>query len=193
MELTNRVFIQVLFLLVIMPVYSEECANEPSIQELQREAIQYAEVSPDKISDWRSRAARKAWLPNVSVGVDRNTTDLWHWEGGSTTKVDDDILRKGNDTIDWDVSLTWDLGDLIYNDDQTSIDSRSKLTVQLRNDILEELNSAYFERKRLNGQLNTITEKSSAAYAEKALKIEELTAKIDGLTGGYLSLKTDKR
>lgn len=191
MRMGKFFFIKILFLLVIMPVYSDEYANEPSIQELQREAIRYAEVSPDKIKNWRRQASMKALLPEVSMGYDRdkgNTVDAYSYGGKTTYTIGPD-----DESYGWDFSLKWDLGDLIYNDDQTSIDCRSKLMVQLRNDILEELNNAYFERKRLNSQISTITEKSSPAYAEKALRVEELTAKIDGLTGGYLSSKADKR
>ena len=105
--------------------------DEPKISEVQKAAIKYAEVEPGKIIKWRKQAARKALLPQVSIGIDRNTTDLLHWEGGSTTKSDDDILRRGRDSIDWDVTLSWNLGELIWNDDQTSIDVRSRLMVQL--------------------------------------------------------------
>ena len=89
--------------------------DEPEINEVQQAAIRYAEVYPEKIERWRKQAAKKAWLPQVSLGVNRNTTDLWHWEGGSTTKTDDDILRRGRDSIDWDVTLSWNLGELIWN------------------------------------------------------------------------------
>jgi hypothetical protein len=82
--------------------------NEPSINEVQKEAIRYAEVEPEKIKHWREQAAKKALLPQLSVGIDRNTTDLWHWEGGSTTKSDDDTLRRGHDSVEWDVTC-WDL------------------------------------------------------------------------------------
>lgn len=110
----------------------EYLRDEPKIKDLQQAAIKYAEVSPEKISQWRKKAAIKAILPQLSVGVDRNSTDLWHWEGGSTTKCDDDVLRRGRDSIDWDVSLSWDLSDLIWNDAQTSIDVRSRLMDKLR-------------------------------------------------------------
>ena len=106
--------------------------DEPKINEVQQAAIKYAEVEPEKILRWRVQAAKKAWLPKISLGLDRNVTDLWHWEGGSTTKVDDDILRRGRDSIEWDVTLSWDFSELIYSDDQTNIDVRSKLLVQLR-------------------------------------------------------------
>jgi len=105
--------------------------REPKIADVQKAAIEYAEVSPEKIAQWRRKAAKKALLPQVSIGLDRNSTDLWHWESGSSTKSDDDILRHGQDSIDWDVGLSWDLSDLIWNEAQTSIDVRSKLMDKL--------------------------------------------------------------
>ncbi|MBU1923123.1 MAG: hypothetical protein KJ710_02530, partial [Candidatus Omnitrophica bacterium] len=45
--------------------------HEPTIREVQKAAIEYAEVHPDKIKQWRSAAGKKALLPDVSVGVDR--------------------------------------------------------------------------------------------------------------------------
>lgn len=161
--------------------------NEPKINEVQQAAIKYAEVEPEKIARWRRLAAKKAWLPQVSMGLDRNTTDLWHWEGGSTTKADDDILRKGHDSIEWDVRFTWDLGELIWNDDQTNIDVRSKLMVQLRDDILDEVTKLYFERIRLKMEINNLPIEDNKKRCEKELKLQELTASLDALTGGYFS------
>jgi photosystem II stability/assembly factor-like uncharacterized protein len=168
----------------IMSMYYKD---EPSINEMQEAAIRYAEVEPEKIKAWRERAARKALLPQVSVGIDRNTTDLWHWEGGSTTKVDDDILRKGNDSLEWDVRLTWDLGELIWNDDQTNIDVRSRLMVELRDDILDQVTKIYFERLRVKMELNSLAIEDRKKRFEKELRLQELTAMLDALTGGYFS------
>lgn len=161
--------------------------NEPSIYEVQRAAIEYAEVDPEKIKQWRSQAAKKALLPQVSVGIDRNTTDLWHWEGGSTTKIEDDILRRGRDCIDWDVTVNWDLSELIWSDDQTSIDVRSRLMVELRDDILDEITKLYFERIRTKMELDNVSIEDRKKRFDNELKLQELTASIDALTGGYFS------
>ena len=160
---------------------------EPDIRDVQDAAIKYAEVSPEKITQWRKEASRKALLPQVSIGLDRNTTDLWHWEGGSTTKVDDDTLRRGKDNIDWDVSLSWDLSDLIWNDAQTSIDVRSKLMVELRDDILDQVNKLYFERLRVRSELDSLGIQDRNKRFEKQLKLRELAASLDSLTSGYYS------
>ncbi|MDD5282350.1 MAG: hypothetical protein PHF69_06675, partial [Candidatus Omnitrophica bacterium] len=134
----------------------EYLKHEPKIRDVQEAAIKYAEVNPDKISQWRRMAAKKAILPQVSIGLDRNSTDLWHWESGSSAigQSGDDLLRRGRDSIDWDITLSWNLGELIWNDDQTSIDVRSKLMVELRDDILDQVNKLYFERLRVKSELD---------------------------------------
>jgi len=162
-----------------------EC--EPKIKDLQEAAIKYAEVNPEKISQWRKKAAIKAILPQLSVGVDRNSTDLWHWEGGSTTREDDDILRRGRDSIDWDVSLSWDLSDLVWNEAQASIDVRSRLMVELRDDILDQVNKFYFERLRVKMELDSLNIEDRKKRFEKELKLDELAASLDALTAGYYS------
>lgn len=167
-----------------MDLYSQ---GEPAIEELQRAAIQYAEVDNRKIKKWRKQAAMKAYLPTFSASVNRDTGDLWHWESGSSTKTGDDVLIKGEDNLDWGVSLSWDLGEIIWNDDQTSIDVRSRLMVELRDEILDEVNKTYFERLRVRAELDNLAIEDKKKRFEKELRIKELTASLDALTGGYFS------
>lgn len=166
-------------------VPKEKLAEEPTILELQRAAIRYAEVNPDKITNLRRQAAARALMPEVSVGYNDDTDatiSTATLNGKTNFFVGPDDSSRG-----WDVTAKWDLGDLVYNTAQTSIDSRSKLMVELRNDIMDQLNAAYFERKKIQRQLTKIADKESPPYTERELRIEELTATIDGLTGGYLS------
>ena len=44
--------------------------DESSIREVQEMAINYAEVHPLKIKEWRELSIKRAWLPNLSIGVD---------------------------------------------------------------------------------------------------------------------------
>ena len=165
----------------------EYLKHEPNIRDVQKAAIRYAEVNPEKISQWRKQAAKKALLPQLSVGLERNTADLWHWEGGSTTKSDDDTLRRGRDNLDWDVALSWDLSDVIWSEAQTSIDVRSKLMVELRDDVLDQVNKLYFERLRVKNELDNLAIEDRDRRFQKQLKLEELTASLDSLTSGYYS------
>ncbi|MDD4910310.1 MAG: hypothetical protein PHR44_06535 [Candidatus Omnitrophica bacterium] len=158
---------------------------EPTIEQLHRAAIEYAEVSPAKITHWRRKAAKRAFLPTMSIGYDRSISDTYEIY---TSATKDYIISGPRDRTDgWDVNLAWDLGDWIYNEHQTSIDVRSRLMVELRNDILEDLDRLYFERRRLQNKLTGVPGSRDASFDDLMLRIDELTARIDSLTGGYLS------
>ncbi|MFH1691509.1 MAG: hypothetical protein ABIC68_02925 [Candidatus Omnitrophota bacterium] len=148
--------------------------NEPTVQEVQKKAIAYSETSNKKINDWRRRANVKAMLPKLTFGYDNNVYGSYN----------------GNFAIgpnSWDVNVSWDLSELIYNSDQTTIDNRSKLMVQLRNDILAEVTSLFFERRRLQVELIVKDDLSAQDKLDKELRISELTALLDRLTGGFYS------
>ena len=157
--------------------------SEPDISSVQNAAIGYAEVHPDKIKHWRGAAKKQALLPSVSAGLDRYVTDYWHWDSGTNP----DTLQKGKDAVSWDVRMTWDLGELIWNNDQTTIDTRSKLMVELRDDIMNEVTRTYFERRRIQIELLSSPPQDLKLSLEKELRLQELTADIDALTGGYFS------
>src|SRR5690242_14249342 len=61
-------------------------AHEPAIREVQIAAINYYNVSPERISSLRSRTRTKALVPGVTVGV---TNSLSSFDLG----VDDIIFR----------------------------------------------------------------------------------------------------
>jgi hypothetical protein len=176
----------------IISVYYKD---EPEIKQVQQAAIKYAEVEPEKILRWRKQAAKKAILPKISIGMDQDldrttSSNIWgiYSSNGTPGRYyagPDDIAKYNNKS--WSVSLTWELGDLIWNDDQTNIDVRSKLMVQLRDDVLDEVTKLYFERIRVKMELDNLSIEDRKKRFEKELKLQELTAQIDGLTGGYFS------
>ncbi|MFH1504059.1 MAG: hypothetical protein ABIH08_01535, partial [Candidatus Omnitrophota bacterium] len=89
---------------------------------------------------------------------------------------------------DWGVSCSWNIGDLIWNSYEDDIDVRNKLNVPLRIDILNDINRVYFERLSLKGEIANSFLDEDELFAKK-LRIKELTAMIDGYTGGFFSKK----
>ena len=59
--------------------------------------------------------------------------------------------------------------------------------VQLRDDILDEVNKAYFERIRVKEEINNLNIEDRKKRFEKELRLQELTATLDSLTGGFFS------
>ena len=159
--------------------------NEPTINETVRMAIDYAEVYPEKIKKWRTGAKFKALLPRVVFGIDQSQSDTYEIYTSSVTSYW--MYGPRDKTGGWDLNLSWDLSDLIWNNAQTTIDIRSKLMVQLRDDVIDETTRFYFERRRLQIEFLMNPPKSMHAKLEKYLRIQELTAGLDGLTGERFS------
>lgn len=159
--------------------------GEPDYASLRQSAIKYGDVSPDKIRNWHIQSRLRALFPKVSFGVDRNlstTAEIY-------TSATKDYVISGPDDITKgiDLSVSWDLGNLIWGTEQTSIDMRSRLNTQLRNDILDSLRRAYHERQRLKMEMITNPSSDIKMHTEKELRIAELTHEIDDLTGNYLT------
>jgi len=76
---------------------------------------------------------------------------------------------------------------LFWSEAQTSIDVRSRLMVELRDDILDEVTKLYFERLRVKMEFDSLSIEDRKKRFEKELKLRELAAILDGLTGGYFS------
>lgn len=166
--------------------------QEPTIAQIQKAAIEYAEVHPRKIQEWRAAAQKKAWLPTVSLSQKINRDRNVDVDRGGTGDADRFIEGPEDVSNDWSVGMSWDLGDLVWNDDQTSIDTRSRLMVQLRDDVLNDVTHLFYERRRLQAERIIRPAKALALEVQRQLRFEELTADIDGLTGGYLSAHLNK-
>ncbi|MEN8263312.1 MAG: hypothetical protein ABFR82_07610, partial [Nitrospirota bacterium] len=164
-------------------------AHEPTIEEIRESAIEYASVHPDKIEKWKRAAANKAWLPSLSFAYqkkkDWQSSSYYYNHSGANVYKDDDITD-GYDKA-WSVSLSWNLSNIVWNTSQTSIEIRSNAMVKLRDDILNELTRLYFERRRLQIEMVTAPPQDVQEKIEKELRLQELTANIDALTGSYLS------
>ena len=162
-------------------------SQEPSVLELQQAAMRYAEVHPEKILEWRRGASLKPWIPALSVSHDWGTNRTVDIDRGGTGDVDRFIMGPDEEGNDFGVDVSWDLSEILWNPDQALIDNRSKLMVQLRDDLLSRLNHLYFARRRLQIESALSPSKDLASQLERELQIQEYTAGLDALTGGYLS------
>lgn len=158
---------------------------EPSIHEVHLVAVRYAEVMPEKILKWRRGAAWRNWLPRFTLSLDRDV-DSTVTSATSSGKTTFSVGPK-DESLSVTYGFTWDLANFIWNPDQTSIDVRSRLMVQLRQDILDDVTRFYFERKRLLAEFKGSPTNDPLLVNERALRIEELTAQLDASTGGWFS------
>lgn len=163
--------------------WDELAAGEPSIQEIQQAAVRYNDVHPEKIKQWRDKLKYKALFP--SLNLDYSKTIF----GTAGTNTYDGKAYVG--PRDWSVGLSWDVSELVWNSHEDDVDTRSRLDTQLRMDVLDEINRVYFERMRLRKELCAAGADNEELF-KRQLRLKELTAMLDGYTGGFFSQQIKK-
>lgn len=159
---------------------------EPSIQQTQAAALQFFNIDPDTVSGMRTRAALKALLPVVegSVRVNDSTVDS---DTIDRQNFDDTIPAlvgaTGADVFEYGVSARWNLPQLVFNSEVLDV---SSLAV-LQEGVLKEVTRLYYTRRRLQVDLALNPAEDAATRLSKELRIEELTATLDAMTGNLFS------
>ena len=167
--------------------------EEPDLRSIHRAAIRYADVNPEKIRNWQRDSRLSHFLPKLSGGLQRATDETVDIDRGATNTSDLFITGPNERSWSYDAGVSWDLAELVWSSSQTSIDSRSKLMTELRNEILSSLTRLYFERKRLVTEFFLKPPSDELLRIELTQHIEELTAHIDAYTGGYFSEEMARR
>ena len=173
-------------------------ANEPSVQDVQKAAMRYAHIDPQEFARWRRLVKTRALAPEtfqVTVGHDTDDdTDYARGKtisltGGTVTIGPDDEAWGHSTDNDWDyeVKMKWKLQDFIWNKEMLRVSSETADQVGLRQDILNEITKIYFDRRRLQIDMVLDSNISMEAKIKQELRLQELTAAIDALTGGYFS------
>lgn len=158
-------------------------AKEPPIEAVQTEALKHFGVHPERVAGMRAAAAWKAAVPTFEV------------TGGATGATIDDhtVLDEYDPTKPWvtrgatgsalelRTTLAWDLPRIVYNAEE--LDVAGLATVQ--RDVIARVTQVYFARRR--AQLALVTEKDPARHLAQELRVEELTALLSGMTGGWFA------
>ncbi len=162
--------------------------TEPTVREVQKVAIQYAMVNRSRIASLFFRARAAGWLPEFRARYNNNNDD--RRSTSFPTPTSPILTSQSTDFYHrFEFRVTWSLDELIFNRNELSVYRELKRLVELRSDILKEVTKLYFERRRLQVSLIISPPKSLLGRIRKMLRLQELVADLDGLTGGYFSRK----
>jgi hypothetical protein len=197
-ELTPAVELQIMQIL----------KKEPSLIYVQEQALKYAGIPSHKeFRHYRVEARARNILPSFSYNLDTNrqrASDYDYKNGLSFVRPNDgaasNVTYNHNDS-EWGNAISqsgyrthglgagadWNLQKLIYDDEITDILSEQRRFATIRNDLMDQVNTAYNERRRklVNYLINP--PKTGLERIMQLLEIQELTSKLDSLTGGAYS------
>lgn len=166
--------------------------REPSVRNVQEAALEYFRVNQDQIDSMRTRAKYKALAPvlEVSGGYTSSQLDdlnfnasegfgLAAWQDGTT----EPWIVRGSGGMGWNIraKMTLNLPRLVFNPEELDVASLAGLV----EGILKESTRLYYMRRRLQVDMILKPPTDQATLLSKQLRIEELTAMLDAMTGGW--------
>jgi len=103
----------------------------------------------------------------------------------------------GVDTINdlrYECRATWDLGRIVFNPDELGAEAAALRVADVRREIEATVIRLYFERRRLKAEALATDASDKVSRFRLDLRVQEIEAELDALTGGAFSrLRASRR
>ena len=164
--------------------------SEPTVADVQQMAMEYSHTHRHQVEAWLEASKNAAKLPELQLRYyyyDRMNTGyeyIVNDQGDATPDAAD--ADTDRDHV-YQVTLKWKLDDLVMSSERIRVISEAQDVVKLRDKVLGEVTRVYFDRRRL--QVDALLSPSGdiKSQVENQLRLMELTAELDALTGGRFS------
>jgi len=157
--------------------------DEPAVQQVHAWAAREADSDPAELARQLQESRAEGALPLIRLRG--RYTDRSNRKWDST-----DVIAGRDRDSDYQVDLwlEWDLGRLAAGDTQTRLLRESRARAELRQAVLAQVDRVYFDRRRaLLERALAAPDEPLAARLERRLRVQELNATLDALTGGKWS------
>jgi hypothetical protein len=189
----------------------EQWAKEPGLDETARTALEYGRLVNNDLYGMRSRAALSHLLPALTAGFtqtvgrtlrredfvlriddlppgfdpDNDETDLFGNIGAFIVQPSDGVQSI------FFATLVWDLDQVIFNPDEAAVGRAVPAWYAAERRVIERVREAWSARRRLMAEMTLGDaprgEDAALKHARNLIRLEELTAELDGITGGAFS------
>lgn len=171
---------------------------DPDLRIVHEKALERAGLQPDYFRSLRRRLSRRGFLPELSLragaAYDRDTNEDYDeaFTSGSLRRLNDRYAARSRD-FEGVVTLSWDLGDVVYHEDAPDLSREARQVITLRDTILDEINQLYFDRRRALAALARYADRRDPEAVELEIRCRELAAGLDAWTGGWFSAQLETR
>lgn len=158
---------------------------EPSVQQVQDMAMNYTHTNREQVESWLRASRNSAWLPQLTGRYQfQDTFDQDYLYETSDADLSKAFTQQRSQV---QVQVRWDLDELVMSSTQIRVISESQDVVKLRDTVLTQVTGLYFDRRRLQVDMLLDPPKDVRAQVDQQLRLMELTAELDGYTGGQFS------
>lgn len=146
--------------------------HEPTVAEVLREALALHDAGSTDPTRAARRARRSALLPELRVRARRGRErDASETQTGTNLSTDDDAVLEG--------TLVFQLPRAVYSGDEAAWSREARAQAAARVQVVRLVVGLYFERRRLQ-----LERALGDVSVEAVVRIAEIEALLDGLTGG---------
>ena len=158
-------------------------AREPTLVQVQQAALRHAGLADSVEAAWPRRARWSALLPGLTVKIDGDSS---RDHGLSRASSGTERLDMTSDNeLGVEAKAVWQLDRLIFSDLELRAVKAARQHHRERVQVLAQVTTLYFQRRKVQMTAVWSPPKSPDKAAMQALAIQELTAQLDLLTGGY--------
>jgi hypothetical protein len=164
-------------------------AGDPPVAFLRGAATALALAEPDRARSMLGRARWAALLPELRVRLDRRYSRTESLDLGQSA-ADPLATPVGVDSINdmrYEWRATWDLGRIVFNPDEVGASTHALRMAEVRRELETVVIRLYFERRRLKAEALATDASDGAPGVRVEIRIQELEAELDALTGGAFS------
>lgn len=176
--------------------------NEPQVKDVQKWTLRYYKLEPDRIHSLSVAARLKGLVPEIEGSLDnaRGTTSNNTLDGlypglenvGAATDFNPGGFKERaagtNNTFTWRVRAVWNLDRLVFNSESLDVKSLNSL----QENLIREVTTMYFARRRLLASLMLSPPQDDEELFYELMRLDELTATLDALTGSQFAKKAWK-
>ena len=167
--------------------------KEPTVSDVQAAALRFFKIHPSLVAGFRRGATWKALMPDLEV--------TFNAERGTNNRELDDIIyaqtnfpwkeleatKRSGYTLG--IRAHWSLDRLIFNAEILDVTS----IVGIQEGLLREITSLYFTRRRLMTIMSLNPPQDPGEKITESIRLGEILANLDALTGGYFSAEIKRR
>ncbi len=167
-----------------------EFSSEPDIRSVQAMSMRYSKTNPELMEKWLSASQRAYALPKVNLQYEKQLDEGTRYDyvagADGNAEPQTDYVQIGNDDKVV-VKLEWRLDKLVMSSEQIRVINETGKANKMREKVLDEVTRLYFDRRRL--QVDNLLNPPSSLQdqIEMELRLQEMTANLDALTGGEFS------
>ena len=174
-------------------VIERDQSGEPTVRAVQQAALKYSALSPEIFKGMRTRSRAQAALPQLTVRVtkDLDQEDRALTRFGETNNTQPQNISAtvtNGDDIQLYAEARWKLNESVFNYQETAVMRENRYSAKERQKLLQTVTQVYFERKRALLKMKPTKPGSEAAQLAQ-LKIAQIEAELDALTGGWFTSK----